>query len=282
MGRVRYIMQPGTENRITVKLTHMRVHQIYPDIFPEEWASGWGEDEYGLWMAFTYKGVQQSFRWIEPGSFLMGSPEDEMGRDDDEDRHEVTLTQGFWIADTAVTQVLWEVVMGKDNNRSRFKDEHRPVENVSWNDAQAFIDKLNNKKAELKLCLPSEAQWEYACRAGTDTPFHFGQNINSEMVNFDGTVPYNDGRKSEYREETVPVRSLPSNAWGLFEMHGNVWEWCLDWWQEHLGSDPVTDPEGPGAERWGVGQMRSNEVVVGRKNAAPFAKKRTANIGGRS
>ena len=147
----------------------MRHHKVRPQIFPEAWASDWGEDEYGLWMAFTYKGIKQTFRWIEPGTFLMGSTEDEPERFDNELLHPVTLTQGFWLADSTVTQALWGAVMG--DTPSDFKGENRPVENVSWDDAQRFIQKVNNMKPELQLCLPTEAQWEYACRAGTTTPF---------------------------------------------------------------------------------------------------------------
>ena len=226
----------------------IREHKILPDKFPESWASDWGEDEFGLWMAFTYKGVKQAFRWCEPGTFLMGSPEDEPERLDNELQHEVTLTKGFWIADTPVTQALWQVVMGE--NPGRFQGEERPVENVSWDDAQVFITKMNDLKPELKLCLPSEAQWEYACRAGTATSFSWGDQIDSSLVNFDGNYPYNDGHKSEYREQTVDVKELPCNDWGLYQMHGNVWEWCADRYGQYPVR-PVTDPIGPkrGKER---------------------------------
>ena len=206
---------------------YTRQHTVYPDEFPESWASGWGEDEFGLWMAFTYKGVSQKFRWCEPGTFWMGSPEDELERQAngaDETQHEVTINKGFWIADTTVTQALWEAVMGE--NLSVFKGENRPVEKVSWEEAQKFISKLNTMKPELRLQLPTEEQWEYSCRAGSSTPFCWGEIINSELVNFRGTVPYSHGDKSEYRRETVDVESFYQNDWGLWQMHGNVWEWC--------------------------------------------------------
>jgi formylglycine-generating enzyme required for sulfatase activity len=222
-------------------IVHIRKHTVFPEEFPEAWASDWGEDEYGLWMAFTYKGVRQAFRWCEPGAFLMGSPQNEPQRSEDELQHHVTLTKGFWIADTPVTQALWQVVKGE--NPSRFPGEERPVENVSWDDAQAFIDKVNRLKAELKLCLPTEAQWEYACRAGTATPFSWGDQIDSSLINFDGNYPYNNGRKSEYREQTVDVKALPCNDWGLHQMHGNVWEWGQDWYNDYP-SGLVTDPQG--------------------------------------
>ena len=116
-------------------------------------------------------------------------------------KHDVTLTKGFWIADTTVTQALWEVMIGE--NHSRAKGEELPVDSINWEDANAFITKMNNLKAELKLCLPIEAQWGYACRAGSTTPFCWGDQINSELVNFDGNRPYNNGNPGEYREHTA-------------------------------------------------------------------------------
>ena len=220
----------------------MHIHTIFPAEFPEPWASDWGEDDYGIFMGFTYKGVRQLFRWIEPGTFLMGSPEKERGREDVETQHEVTLTNGFWLADTTVTQALWEAVMGE--NSSRFKGANRPVEKVSWNNAHAFINKMNGMKAELRLCLPTEAQWEYACRAGTTTPFYFGEQISPETVNYNGNYPYNNGMKGECQQQTVEVGSLPPNGWGLHEMHGNVWEWCQDKFMFYFEKLPI-DPAGP-------------------------------------
>jgi formylglycine-generating enzyme required for sulfatase activity len=193
-------------------------------------------------MTLSLKNVQQTFRWIEPDSFLMGSPENELERRDNETPHEVTLTQGYWLAESACTQVLWVAVM--DNNPARFNEElNNPVEQVSWNDVQDFIDKLNQLIPNLTACLPTEAQWEYACRAGTTTPFSYGDNITSEQVNYDANFPYSDGQKGEYREKTVAVKSLPPNAWGLYEMHGNVWEWCSDWYGDYP-TEAVTNPSG--------------------------------------
>ena len=224
---------------------YIRQHIIYPDEFPESWASGWGEDEFGLWMAFTYEGVQQKFRWCEPGTFLMGSPDDEAEREGsgtDETQHEVILSNGFWIADTTVTQALWHSVMG--DNPSHFMGDKRPVETISWEDAQAFIQRMNEMQPELKLLLPTEAQWEYACRAGSTTPFCWGEQINSELVNFDGEYPYNGGGKSKYRGETIDVESYYQNDWGLWQMHGNVLEWCEDRYGRYA-EKIATDPRGP-------------------------------------
>ena len=231
----------------------IRQHTIFPAAFPESWASDWGEDEYGLWMGFTYKGVRQDFRWIEPGAFLMGSPKNEPGRSDNETQHKVTLTEGFWLAETTVTQALWEVVMG--DNPSHFKGAIRPVEQVSWDDAQRFIAKMNGMKPELQMCLPSDAQWEYCCRAGTTTAFHFGgkNDLNLERVNYSG-----EWDEINWQGETKAVKSYAPNDWGLYEMQGNVWEWCQDWFDGYHGypaAQLIVDPQGT--------EMNSGRVLRG-------------------
>ncbi len=226
----------------TILDTNIRIHSTMPENFPHHWASDWGQDrKHGLWLAFTCNGIRQCFRWIKPGRFMMGSPEDEPERYDDEQLHEVVLTDGFWLGETTCTQELWESVMG--SNPSRFKGEKRPVENVSWDDCMEFIEKINSMMPGLELRLPTEAEWEYACRAGTKTPFSFGENISTKQVNFDGNYPYNNGLKGEYREETSDVKSFPCNNWGLYEMHGNVREWCADWFGGYP-KESVTDPKG--------------------------------------
>jgi formylglycine-generating enzyme len=210
----------------------------FPYPFPAPWATAFGEDEFGLWMELTVQDVKQTFRWIEAGSFKMGSTEYE-----DETPHDVTLTQGYWLADTACTQALWQAVMG-NNPPARFNEDlNNPVEQVSWLDAQEFLSKLNQAIPELNARLPTEAEWEYACRAGTTTPFSFGDTITPEQVNYDGNYPYDNAEKGLYREKTVPVKSLPPNDWGLYEMHGNVWEWCHDWYADYP-NQPVTNPTG--------------------------------------
>jgi formylglycine-generating enzyme required for sulfatase activity len=209
-----------------------------------EWASEMGCDQYGLYLAFMVAGVMQRMRWIPPGTFAMGSPEDERDRFENERQHQVTLTPGFWLADTACTQALWQAVTGEVP--SHFKGHERPVENVSWEGCWEFIDKINDESAGLELRLPSEAEWEYACRAGKATPFSFGQNITPDEVNYDGNRPYADGKKGQDRSETIEVESLPCNPWGLYEMHGNVWEWCSDWYVDYPDGD-ATDPVGPEA-----------------------------------
>nr|VFK31580.1 MAG: Formylglycine-generating enzyme, required for sulfatase activity, contains SUMF1/FGE domain [Candidatus Kentron sp. MB]VFK75886.1 MAG: Formylglycine-generating enzyme, required for sulfatase activity, contains SUMF1/FGE domain [Candidatus Kentron sp. MB] len=209
------------------------------------WASDWGTDQYGHWVTFTIKKngktTIQRLRWMAPGHFSMGSPAQEAERYDDEDPpHEVTVPAGFWLFDTACTQDLWQLVMG--NNPSRFKGGNRPVEQVSWNDIQAFLEKINQPIPGLDLVLPSEAEWEYSCRAGTITPFSFGATITPTLANYNGEYPYADGETGVYRKSTVPVASLPPNPWGLYEMHGNVWEWTRDRWREDYRISPDDSP----------------------------------------
>ncbi len=214
-----------------------------PPMFPLPWAEEWGEDaDFGLYLVLIFAGVRQVFRWIEPtgsGGFPMGSSNKEDGRWNDEDQHQVEL-DGFWLADTTVTQALYESVM--EENPSQFEAVQRPVDSVSWKDAQTFIKKLNEHVTGLSVCLPSEAQWEYACRAGTSTPFWFGgkKALNQDMVNYSGKWD-----AVSTKGETRQVKSYPANPWGLYDMHGNVWEWCKDYWQENLGNQPVANPHGP-------------------------------------
>ena len=219
----------------------MKINYKNPDIFPFPWASAWGKDQSGIWMEFHIKGVVQRMRWIFPGKFRMGSPYDEPERFKNEKQHPVNLTNGFWLADTACTQALWKAVMGE--NPSGFKGDDRPVETVSWDDCQEFLKKINNRIPGLNLQLPTEAQWEYACRAGTEGPFSFGNTMTPDQVNYHGAYPYQDGRKGNSQGGTVPVKSLPCNPWGLYEMHGNAFEWCRDRYGEY-SSKPLTDPEG--------------------------------------
>ncbi|WP_295486752.1 formylglycine-generating enzyme family protein [Accumulibacter sp.] len=194
-------------------------------------------------MVLTVGNARQRFRWIPPGRFQMGTPIDESERGAGEVAHEVRLSHGFWLADTACTQAFWLAVWPV--NPSHFQDHgDNPVENVSWHDAQGFIGELNRRLPGLSARLPSEAEWEYACRAGTTTPFAFGDQITPEEVNYHGGYPYADGEKGIYRQRTVAAGSLPANPWGLYEMHGNVWEWCGDWYGDYP-TEPQVDPLGP-------------------------------------
>ncbi|HMT93871.1 SUMF1/EgtB/PvdO family nonheme iron enzyme [uncultured Thiothrix sp.] len=216
------------------------------------WASASGTDEYGVYadltIPFEKKGflflkkadvVVQRFRFIEAGTFWMGSPEDEEGRFASETLHQVTLSQSFWLADTACTQVLWQAVMG--NNPAYFKTSlQNPVEQVSWNDAQVFIQKLNQQISGIAARLPTEAEWEYACRAGTNSAFGFGgkNDLDTTKANYSGQ--WDDFNVSG---KTVAVKSFAPNPWGLYEMHGNVWEWCEDGYAEYP-LQAIIDPRG--------------------------------------
>lgn len=218
----------------------MPTHPLSPLIFPHPWAAEWGEDRYGLYQILRYQGAAYTFRWIPKGTFMMGSPEDEQGRYEDEDYDQVTLTQGFWLGETPITQAFYETITG--NNPSHFKGLALPVEKVSWDDVQAFIDNMNRLHPSLTVRLPWEAEWEYACRAGTSTAFHWGNTINLDLANYRGTWDNYEQWDEGAKQATTAVKSYPCNAWGLYDMHGNVWEWCEDVWQQQLGVEPATDP----------------------------------------
>ena len=181
---------------------------------------------------------------IPEGSFLMGSPISEpQSYDSERPQHEVRL-QPFYLGRYPITQAQWSIVVGYERvarklylEPSRFKGDNRPVENIRWQDAEEFCQRLSAKTGK-DYRLPSEAQWEYACRAGTTTPFHFGKIITTDLANYDGNYSYNDSPKGKYREQTTEVGSFPANAWGLCDIHGNVWEWCADGWHENYTGAP--------------------------------------------
>ena len=186
--------------------------------------------------------IGMKFVWIKPGNFVMGSPKEEKLREDNETPHKVTLSKGFYMGVHAVAQEQWKEVMG--NNPSFFKGEKNlPVETVSWEDCQEFVKKLREKDKKLYR-LPSEAEWEFCCRAGTTTPFHFGETISTDQANYNGNFTYGDGKKGVYRKKTTPVGTFPANAWGLHDMHGNVWQWCQDRYGDYPQKD-VVDPQEP-------------------------------------
>jgi formylglycine-generating enzyme required for sulfatase activity len=182
---------------------------------------------------------------IPSGTFAMGAPEDESGAGDDEKpQHQVTV-QSFYMGQHQVTQAQWRVVAGYPQidrklnpDPSDFKGDRLPIENVDWDDAQEFCKRLSAHTGKAYR-LPSEAEWEYACRAGTITPFHFGETIAPELANYNGTEVSYDGPKGESRGETIDVGSLSANAWGLYDMHGNVWEWCEDDWHFNYDRAPT-------------------------------------------
>jgi formylglycine-generating enzyme required for sulfatase activity len=182
---------------------------------------------------------------IPAGSFLMGSPPEEESRSADEGpQHEVTLGS-FFMAKTPITQAQWREVAGWEKvdrnlnlDPSRFKGDQRPVEQVSWFDAMEFCQRLSQRTGRC-YTLPSEAQWEYACRAGTTTAFAFGVTLTPDLANYDGNYTYGSGPKGQYRQQTTDVGSFAGNAWGLQDMHGNVWEWCLDEYHHNYNKKPI-------------------------------------------
>jgi formylglycine-generating enzyme required for sulfatase activity len=182
-------------------------------------------------------GVTMDLVFIPGGTFIMGSPNSEAESSDDErPQHSVTVPD-FYMGKYTVTQAQWEAVMG--NNPSKFKNGGNfPVETVSWDQCVTFCNKLSQIVGK-EVTLPSEAQWEYACRAGTKTPFHYGETITPDLVNYDGNYTYASGRKGIYRQKTTAVGSFPPNNFGLYDMHGNVWEWCSDTWHENYNNAPV-------------------------------------------
>ncbi len=180
---------------------------------------------------------------ISRGEFMMGSPESEARRNFDEGpQHRVRITKPFYIGTTEVSQAQWKAVMAE--NPSEFEGDDLPVEHVSWKDAQEFVKRLSEREGRTYR-LPTEAEWEYAARAGTVTPFYSGATISTEQANYDGDYVYGPGRKGVYRRKTVPVASLPANPWGLHETTGNVHEWCSDWYNAwYYERSPSEDPTG--------------------------------------
>ncbi len=229
------VLLPETVEAIEINTPAQIIH-LEPLTCPP-WARGIGRDRYGLFVEVTVRGVEFVMRWIPPGEFMMGSPGDEPGRDVDEGpQHLVRFAQGFWLAETACTQALWQAVMGE--NPSRFKGEELPVERVSWYEVQKFIKQVNRDYPGLVLRLPSEAEWEYGCRAGTSTPFWFGAELTTDRANYDGRSPYAGGKKGERRGKTVEVKRFQPNSWRLYQVHGNVWEWCADPWHDTYEGAP--------------------------------------------
>jgi formylglycine-generating enzyme required for sulfatase activity len=237
------------------------------------WATAWGEDRYGAFAIFAVgpreKPVVQRMRWILPGRFLMGSPSTELMRSEREGpQHWVTITKGYWFGETPVTQALWVAVMG--NNPSHFRGEQpdsleRPVEKVSWDDCEMFIARLNKQVARLAAALPTEAQWERACR-GETTGVTWVHELSgsAQTPELDAIAWYgaNSGNK------THPVGRKAPNPYGVHDILGSVYEWCQDVARDagmphRYASDPVTDPmtHGEGSYRVNRGGSWDSSAV---------------------
>lgn len=228
--------------------------------FPPPWASAWGDDRFGLWADLTVRSVTQRMRWIEPSGeagFLMGSPQAERdairhedvrkwANDREHEPRRAVVASGFWLADTPCTQAFWQALMG--DNPSYFQDAFDapmfPVEQVNFDDVDRFLaalEALPEARLQGRVGLPNEVQWEYAARAGSTTAYWWGDDMRLGMANVN-----EEGRKSwDDRQGTTPVGRYPANPWGLFDVHGNVLEWCTDPWQPRL--DPLSAKRDPSA-----------------------------------
>ena len=233
----------------------------------------------GMDMALQFYREVAEYIFIKGGTFLMGSPEHEVDRRENETQHQVKV-RDFFMAKFPVTVAQFETFIleshyqtdaDKDGSSRIWtgkqwqdkagvnwkcnvsgeeqKDKQHPVLHVSWNDATAYCNWLS-KRLNATFRLPTEAEWEYACRAGTTTPFNTGDNLTTEQANYNGNYPYHKNPKGKYLQKTTPVGSYPPNAWGIYDMHGNVYEWCLDWYDEKYYDEckkkgTVENPAGP-------------------------------------
>jgi formylglycine-generating enzyme required for sulfatase activity len=188
--------------------------------------------------------LNAKFVLIPSGTFIMGSPSSEPQRNRDEKRHRVKISRPFYMQATEVTQGQWRRIMGVNPSHFSGCGDNCPVEMVSWNNVQDFIQKLNSLEKTNQYRLPTEAEWEYAARAGTKGPFYTGKCLSSNRANYNGKYPLSGCPKGEYRQKTTRVGSFVPNAWGLYDMHGNVSEWVQDWYGAYP-SGMGTDPTGP-------------------------------------
>ena len=251
--------------------------EVYEKTFGEEFVAVEAEPQAGERKVLTIKGVDFAFRWCPAGTFQMGSPTYEGDRNSNETQHEVTLTKGFWLLETPVTVGMWRAFVsatgyrlgsgyeGKGvwdciagsysksldwNNPGFSQTDSHSVTTIDFEGARNFCSWLGAESGE-SIVLPTEAPWEYACRAGTRTPFSFGSMLNGGQANCDGNYPYGTSTKGPYLKRTSETGVYGENNWGLRDMHGNVWEWCADWFGDY-GSGPQTDPTGPSSGSYRV------------------------------
>lgn len=221
-----------------------------PRPFPSQHASAFGHDKYGYWQTLVISAVDVCFRWVVPGNFTMGSPEGEIGRYENEGQHDVTLSSGFWLAETPCTQTLWQAVVG--TNPSDFEGAENPVENISWQDVDTdFLPTLAKIMIDFCPRFPTEAEWEYSCRAGADSAFSFGESLDHSQSRYteiwdsesiDELDRAHRQLKKNDRYGTCSVNNFEPNRWGFSQMHGNVYEWCSDWLGDY-SVHAVTDPQ---------------------------------------
>ena len=258
----------------------MREHRRLFAGLPPRWARAWGEDRFGAFAVARIARVDVRMRWIPPGVFVMGSPDKERGRRADEGpQHVVRLPVGYWLGEFPVTQELWQAVTG--HTPSHFRGERRPVECVSWHDCREFCEHVGEELPELAPRLPTEAEWEYACRAGTSGATWTvgelsGVEVASELANL-AWYSGNSGGKS------LPVGEKPPNPWGLYDMLGNVYEWCLDTelskYTPAERSAPATVTDGPfGVLRGGSWRSFARNVRAANR-LADMADVRHVNLG---
>jgi len=228
----------GGLDRIQRRLDTMHRHRVYAEAEKESLV----EEEDRL----LFQIIQLPMIAIEPGTLLMGSPKLERGRAKEQELQHHVKIANYWIGQGLITQKQWRVVAGYppvnskilfSDNPSRFKGDNNPVEQVSWYQAKEFCDRLSFATGKA-YDLPTEAEWEYACRAGTITAFSFGDMITPELANYNGNYTYNNGTKGQSQNKTTPIETYPANLWGIYDMHGNLREWCLDHWHDSYADKP--------------------------------------------
>lgn len=204
---------------------------------------------------------------IQQGDFLMGDHE---GLNDSIAVHKVRITEDYWLGKTEVTQAQWQAILGKKElhpeKPSPFRNQNPeyPIVSISYHDIELFLDKLNKRSAEYQFRLPTEAEWEYACRAGTKSPFSFGDVLNDSFANYNAEIPSKYSVPGKYLGHPTPVGSYTQNQWGLYDMHGNVWEWVSDW-HEPYSIDTAINPSGPKAGKEKI--IRGGSWYFGAENA---------------